>query len=38
MYLSDPDNQINQVHIISQGSVGVEDWLDHGLKYCLFDL
>ncbi|MBM7540491.1 DUF6792 domain-containing protein [Amphibacillus cookii] len=29
IYLSDPDNQINQVHIISQGSVGTEDWLDN---------
>ncbi|MBM7540489.1 DUF6792 domain-containing protein [Amphibacillus cookii] len=38
VYLSDPDNQINQVHIISQGSVGTEDGLDHCLKYCLFDL
>ncbi|MBM7540248.1 DUF6792 domain-containing protein [Amphibacillus cookii] len=38
IYLSDSDNQINQVHIISQGSVGQEDWLDHCLKYCLFGL
>ncbi|MBM7540487.1 DUF6792 domain-containing protein [Amphibacillus cookii] len=38
VYLSDPDNQITQVHIISQGSVGTEDGLDYGLNYCLFDL
>ncbi|WP_017470468.1 DUF6792 domain-containing protein [Amphibacillus jilinensis] len=29
IYLSDSDNKINQVHIISQGSVGTEDWLDN---------